>query len=206
MASPPSFQKKTAKLYPENELRQRCIRVLDLDITCTGDDEPVRGDLRVVSLDDNPTFEAISYSWGNPFPSCQIICSGKSVSITQNGYNAVRSLLCNSRISTIWIDAICINQSDDAEKNRQVPLMRDIYGRAKRTYIWLGNSTEDSDYAFDWLVEASQAQSPLLGIKFKKLWPPSLPGVVLPLIRLQPELVKRGKNDFQENPVFIHGL
>lgn len=29
--------------------------------------------------------------------------------------------------SSIWVDAICINQKDDDEKSRQIPLMRDIY-------------------------------------------------------------------------------
>ncbi|KAJ0336646.1 hypothetical protein COL922a_007723 [Colletotrichum nupharicola] len=38
----------------------------------------------------------------------------------------------------IWADALCINQSDTAEKNRQVPLMGNIYSLAKTTVIYLG--------------------------------------------------------------------
>ncbi|KAL1646498.1 hypothetical protein SLS61_007860 [Didymella pomorum] len=39
---------------------------------------------------------------------------------------------------TIWVDAICINQGDRTEKSQQVSLMRDIYERASRTVVWLG--------------------------------------------------------------------
>jgi hypothetical protein len=108
MASPTSSQKKAAKYYAENELRRHCIRLLDLDITYTGDDGSIRGDLRVVSLDDKPTYDAISYVWGSPFPSYQIICSRNHLPITKNCYDALRSLICNSKIRTIWIDIVYI--------------------------------------------------------------------------------------------------
>ncbi|KAL8376856.1 hypothetical protein RB595_007809 [Gaeumannomyces hyphopodioides] len=37
-----------------------------------------------------------------------------------------------------WIDALCINQADLAERAEQVPRMRAIYSLATRTVIWLG--------------------------------------------------------------------
>ncbi|KAK4155829.1 heterokaryon incompatibility protein-domain-containing protein [Chaetomidium leptoderma] len=39
---------------------------------------------------------------------------------------------------SIWIDALCINQADTAEKNAQVPLMSRIYRQAEQVPIWLG--------------------------------------------------------------------
>jgi hypothetical protein len=47
-----------------------------------------------------------------------------------------------------WIDQICINQSDDAEKSRQVRMMHDIYYCAKETLIYLGEEDEDTQSAF----------------------------------------------------------
>ncbi|KAL8659561.1 MAG: hypothetical protein Q9202_007071, partial [Teloschistes flavicans] len=41
----------------------------------------------------------------------------------------------------IWIDAICINQNDDRDKNMQIPLMRHIYQEARQVKIWLGEAT-----------------------------------------------------------------
>ncbi|KAF2439229.1 hypothetical protein P171DRAFT_436547 [Karstenula rhodostoma CBS 690.94] len=38
-----------------------------------------------------------------------------------------------------WIDALCINQSNDSKKSGQIPLMRGIYTNASRVMIWLGN-------------------------------------------------------------------
>jgi hypothetical protein len=46
----------------------------------------------------------------------------------------------------IWIDAICINQSDNKEKNRQVQQMSDIYRHSERTLIWLGEGNEQVEY------------------------------------------------------------
>lgn len=39
----------------------------------------------------------------------------------------------------LWIDAICINQNDIEEKNRQVGIMREIYKEASKVHVWLGD-------------------------------------------------------------------
>jgi len=39
----------------------------------------------------------------------------------------------------LWIDAVCINQEDDAEKSFQVSMMGEIYYQADRVIIWLGD-------------------------------------------------------------------
>ncbi|KAN0084911.1 Heterokaryon incompatibility protein (HET) domain containing protein [Elaphomyces granulatus] len=43
----------------------------------------------------------------------------------------------------LWIDAICIDQSNEPEKCRQIKLMKHIYGKAKQVVIWLGISEDD---------------------------------------------------------------
>ncbi|KAK4540099.1 hypothetical protein LTR36_009764 [Oleoguttula mirabilis] len=42
------------------------------------------------------------------------------------------------RTSTLWIDAICLDQNDYAELSRQVPRMHDIYSLAWMSTLWLG--------------------------------------------------------------------
>jgi hypothetical protein len=44
----------------------------------------------------------------------------------------------------IWIDQICINQDDLAEKSVQIGLMRKIYSQACETLLWLGPEADDS--------------------------------------------------------------
>ncbi|KAH7389214.1 hypothetical protein BKA64DRAFT_680061 [Cadophora sp. MPI-SDFR-AT-0126] len=55
----------------------------------------------------------------------------------------------NSLQSTeyVWIDAICINQSNVPEKNVQVALMNRIYQEAAGTIVWLGSSDERTHLA-----------------------------------------------------------
>jgi hypothetical protein len=48
---------------------------------------------------------------------------------------------------TLWIDALCINQEDEVEKETQILLMGDIYQKCASCWIWLGetNSKTQSD-------------------------------------------------------------
>lgn len=48
----------------------------------------------------------------------------------------------------LWVDAICINQDDQGEKNKQIPLIRTIYA-ASCVIVWLGEAMEDSDGALE---------------------------------------------------------
>ncbi|KFY29320.1 hypothetical protein V491_00098 [Pseudogymnoascus sp. VKM F-3775] len=51
----------------------------------------------------------------------------------------------------IWIDFLCINQSDDKEKSWQVGLMADIYQQAYKVIAWLGLADISSDLVMDYL-------------------------------------------------------
>ncbi|KAI9154865.1 Heterokaryon incompatibility protein [Paramyrothecium foliicola] len=49
----------------------------------------------------------------------------------------------------LWIDALCINQSDIAERNSQVRMMGTIYASSAEVLAYLGPEYNDSDLAFD---------------------------------------------------------
>jgi hypothetical protein len=53
----------------------------------------------------------------------------------------------------MWIDAICINQADLAERAVQVLHMRAIYHLAERVVAWLGEETEKTKSAFQLFEE-----------------------------------------------------
>jgi hypothetical protein len=46
----------------------------------------------------------------------------------------------------LWVDALVINQSDFAERSREVTKMLDRYSRAAKTIIWLGKPLENALY------------------------------------------------------------
>jgi hypothetical protein len=59
-----------------------------------------------------------------------------------------------------WIDAMCINQMDDHERNEQVPRMGQLYSSASQVWVWLGLPKtmpfKDPDFAALKLALSSQ--------------------------------------------------
>ncbi|KAK4460584.1 heterokaryon incompatibility protein-domain-containing protein [Cladorrhinum samala] len=99
---------------------------------------------------DTPAYEALSYCWGSGAADnrVQIQCNSLPFQATTNLADALRRLRLPDRPRTLWIDAICINQDDLAERAEQVGNMRDIYASAARVVIWLGLESDDSALAF----------------------------------------------------------
>jgi hypothetical protein len=56
----------------------------------------------------------------------------------------------------MWIDALCINQGDTTEKNRQVKVLGDIFSSATGVLMWLGPEADESRPAFELLEKLSQ--------------------------------------------------
>ncbi len=91
-------------------------------------------------------YEALSYEWGltPDIPSEQepcrsgIILDGKLLDIRTNLYFALRQLRLAEKPRVLWVDALCIDQMNDRERNHQVCLMRNIYTQADRVLVWLG--------------------------------------------------------------------
>ncbi|KAI5865872.1 HET-domain-containing protein [Durotheca rogersii] len=92
-----------------------------------------------------PVYDAVSYVWGDPLDSTEIICNGKALTITTGLAAALRHLRSTSARKRLWADAICINQNDTDERENQVLRMKDIYKGAREVFIWLGEEREDSD-------------------------------------------------------------
>ena len=134
---------------------QREIRILALAPGIG--DSVLRGDLIVESLnDDDLQYTALSYTWSGPISQCSIVIGGVPLCITENLELALRRIRGPNRPKNVWIDAICINQSDNEEKGVQVSMMGDIYANAARTIVWLGKQSADSDIAMDFIHSLRQ--------------------------------------------------
>lgn len=49
----------------------------------------------------------------------------------------------------LWVDAICIDQSNVSERNHQVQLMKQIYSSAERVLVYIGEEQDNSDDGMD---------------------------------------------------------
>jgi hypothetical protein len=137
-----------AKLDPEY------IRILFLEPGI--DDAPLKGELNPVALTalgqlGIPSFEALSYVWGNESKPQSFWTPSGVIPLTQSLFSALSRLRDPHQERILWADAICINQSDAYEKEIQVSRMGDIYSSASAVVCDLGEDSADSDTAIDLL-------------------------------------------------------
>ena len=131
-------------LLPLNQL-QREIRLLRLHPG--HQHNRLRAELRVVSLHNPPSYEALSYTWGKSTSDPQpviYINDNVSLPLTDNLHNALKRLRRRFRTRVLWIDALCINQEDLAERASQVSFMGETYKSARGVCVWLGDTSDIS--------------------------------------------------------------
>jgi hypothetical protein len=85
-----------------------------------------------------PSFAALSYCWGTSIFDADLTCNGKTLKITQSLAAALRHIRDQEIALPLWVDQVCINQQDILERNSQVKLMGQIYSKAFKVVIWLG--------------------------------------------------------------------
>ena len=106
--------------------------------------------LESYSLNLAPRYDAISYSWGVDTTPRWIKVNRSMLKIRKTLSALLKaSVNRNPPLRPLWIDAICLNQNDNAEKAVQVPLMAEVYKKASRTIVWLGEPDEGT---FDTLI------------------------------------------------------
>jgi hypothetical protein len=124
-------------MYTYTPLQPGEVRILEVNRDHNGE---VFLRLCHVKLSDSGPYDAISYTWGTEFgpdPGV-VIDDDKWISIRQNAFNLLHDRATSTTIRRIWLDCLCINQTDDTEKAIQIPLMAQIYSQAERTIVWLG--------------------------------------------------------------------
>lgn len=97
---------------------------------------------------DSMAFEALSYTWGSPEHDSNIILDDDRVlPITANLSAFLHYRREKDHPVRLWVDAVCINQNDTKERNRQVSSMNMLYAAAPLLTIWLGPPDTESDAA-----------------------------------------------------------
>lgn len=102
---------------------------------------------------------ALSYVWGDPSVTTPITLGETPYPVTANLHSARLHLRGQDETRRIWIDALYINQSDRAERSREVARMFDIYTGAKHVIAWVGNNRDDDHQRVKALFDMAMAAS-----------------------------------------------
>jgi len=123
----------------------------------------IRCSLFHTTLEEAPPYIALSYAWGDTNSSFPILVDSDTVSVTKNLRHALLRLRPKGGEKAgdlvVWIDAICINQEDIAERNMQTANMRAIYQHATSVAVWLGLENNGSETAIQMARDLNSCQS-----------------------------------------------
>jgi hypothetical protein len=155
--------KPTTTFVYENDLEPREIRLIDLRY---GEDDDqiecrlVRHHLDIPSPDIK--YVALSYVWGDPDDTAEVLCDGQLLEIRENLHSLLRHIREFEEwepqtTEFLWADAICINQANEEEKSQQIRLMQEIYRRAEGVILWLGEETFETRIGIEMIDRVTQA-------------------------------------------------
>ena len=109
-------------------------------------------------LDQNPAYAALSYVWGdaegNKIP---VFIDDFKLEVLPNLWQALRRLRDVNAETTVWADALCINQKDKKERSAQILHMPKIYPQANKVVCWLGDDDGTASIAFNALLQWAEA-------------------------------------------------
>jgi hypothetical protein len=109
-------------------------------IKITGERPYMKCEVKTFSLQDFEPYQALSYCWGSSTQNSSIRCNERKLKISSSlkeGLHRLHDYTRKSGREWFWVDQICINQHDNAERTQQVRIMRVIYQRSMSTIIWL---------------------------------------------------------------------
>ncbi|KAF2824444.1 HET-domain-containing protein, partial [Ophiobolus disseminans] len=86
-------------------------------------------------------YRCLSYTWGESPAEHQILLNGDTFCVRKNLFEFLEIAVRLLSYDLLWVDAICIDQTNVTERGHQVKRMDIIYKGAVQVLIWLGNSS-----------------------------------------------------------------
>jgi hypothetical protein len=136
----------------------------------------------MLATDNFPEYQCLSYCWGgleetttirlkhypknlkDELDNYETDKSGQDFHITTNLASALKRLRNPELFILLWVDSICIDQSDVAERSQQVSIMKEIYTCAYRVAIWLGDEDESTMSAFSFIYQVAHEFKKATGV------------------------------------------
>ena len=144
-----SFREAMFSAPYEQLLGPDTIRLLSIN-PAESQKEPgrIEGSLQVVSIGKAPSYQALSYTWGDGVLCEKIYIDGQSVPITRNLRDGLLRVRHPNQEIHVWVDALSIRQDDPEEKTQQVSIIGRIFAAASLVIVWLGEHAHGSERLF----------------------------------------------------------
>ncbi|KAH7075939.1 heterokaryon incompatibility protein-domain-containing protein [Paraphoma chrysanthemicola] len=147
------LSKPSRRTYKFSELGANEIRLLRCQFTKHGQ---LIGKMKTFSLETStlPPFRTVSYTWNPISYPHRLLIDNQELPVLSSMYSYLHMILHGAGDSDeiwYWIDSLCINQDNIAERNAQIKIMGQIYRRAAQCDVWLGEEAEESWRAFRFL-------------------------------------------------------
>jgi hypothetical protein len=174
----PSRVAKSAITYTYDplDLASSQFRVFTL-LPSVDDSSPLCGALRIETFIhgqyEQHSYEAVSYVWGRQDATSVLSICGAKLFISPVLAQALVHIRHVTEPRDLWVDALCIDQSNSLEKNHQVRQMYEIFSSALRVLIWLGEEDDESEFALthlEGLKLAKRQDIPRVASIFKRPW------------------------------------
>lgn len=111
-------------------------------------------------LDEAPPYSTLSYTWGSPDldETETAFCADSSLSIQPNlsAWIHTHGIFLAGQGHLFWIDQLCIDQSNISERGNQVRLMKEIYAKSSKLFVWLGPGSDESTLALETMDRAGR--------------------------------------------------
>ena len=130
--------------YRDLDHTRKEIRLLVLEPGSGLDPIQCKFEQAFLSGDTKPAYDTISYVWGDPAFRGSVHLGDYELSVPISAERSLRHIRLANRERTLWIDAVCINQSNIAERGSQVAHMREIYLGSIMNHILLGDGEDDA--------------------------------------------------------------
>lgn len=141
----------TALLHPTSDFRV-------VEVLPEQPDGLIRCRLSVVPISPGShQYKALSYLWGVKAPPRAIQLDGKLFGVGDNLFCFLQHAQSHFSCQPLFIDAMCIDQTNIPERNCQVRMMGQIYQHADLVIAWLGEDVQEGlDDALPFVKEMSK--------------------------------------------------
>jgi hypothetical protein len=118
------------------------------------------------------TYVCLSYVWGGPDNGGWIILNGHRFWVRENLLHFLQAAHRKPQIRNewLWIDALSIDQANNAERNHQVQQMGLIYSSAKGIISWLGRNKKIEQYFTSILLGKTRSRQDRVRFECCEYW------------------------------------